>query len=210
MTVDAEIAIVALEDGLAPTQVFFEADLSGFADFSASATHKTRERHSPVRVNLLEKETVQREVENPAHNPVPEIGFGNAVTVMEINALARDFKDQAPVDLHPERLRKKIPVGKVVVPAQDVHLAARLDKFTEREEEFHVVLVHVVAVLVPELEQVAHDNQVRRPALDGGEEVHEHFLAVGQRSRRVYPQVGIGYVAGTGFHHEMNIVIGSS
>ena len=86
MTVDAEVAIVALEDGLAPTQVFFEADLSGFADFSAIAAHKTCERHSPVRVNLLEKETVQREVENPAHDSVPEIGFGNAVAVMEITS----------------------------------------------------------------------------------------------------------------------------
>ena len=106
------------------------------------------------------------------------------------------------MNLNAQRLREKTPVGKVVVPAQDMHLAARLDKFTEHEEEFHVVLVHVVAVLVPELEQVAHDYQVRRLALDGGEEVHEHLLAVGQRSRRVYPQVGIGYEVGTGFHQE--------
>ena len=109
MAVDADIALVALEDGLAPVEVFFQANLAGFAYLSAITANKPGKSHAPVRVDLLEKEAIQREVENTTHDAVAEIGFRDAITVMEIDTLALDFKNQAPVDLHPERFGKKSP-----------------------------------------------------------------------------------------------------
>ena len=198
--VDADIAISPFEDGLTPFEIFIYIDFAGFPDFSAITAHKAGIRHATIGMNLFKKPAIERQIEHSAHNTVTAVGFRDTVAMMEKHAFALYFEHEAPVDLHTERFREKIPIGKIVVPAQDMNFAARTYKLAQYEKQLKMIAVHVIAVFVPKFEKVAHYNQVRSPALDGFQELHQGLFTPRNGSRRVYPEMHIGYEVGRHGH----------
>ena len=64
----------------------------------------------------------------------------------------------------------------VVVAAEVVHLDAGIGEFADFAQQARVALGHHVAVLVPEVEEVAHEIDGLRPVLDAVEEIGQLAL----------------------------------
>ena len=109
-------------------QVFFHLDDAGLPHLATIATDKAGKRHSPIRVDLAEKETIQREIENPAENSVTEIGLRHAVTMSKKDSLPLDFQYNFLMDLGANAFREKVSIRKVMIPLQQVDFAADSNK----------------------------------------------------------------------------------
>ena len=78
-------------------------------------------------MNLTEQPTIQREIQHPTHDSVPEIGLRYAITMSEKDALSLDFNDGFFMDLNSNRFRKEITICKVMVSLQQMDFTTRLD-----------------------------------------------------------------------------------
>ena len=126
VTVNAKIAMFLLQHAVTPFQVFFNLYLAIFAILTAVTPDKTSKSHPPIRMYLLKKESVEREIQHFAQKTVTAIGLGNAIAVSHKNAFALNFKNYGLVNLHAKLLREKISIGKIMVALQKMHLDSRL------------------------------------------------------------------------------------
>ena len=98
MSMNAEFAFFLFQNAVAPFQILFDINRLVFTVFTAIPPDKTRQSHSPIRVNLPKEEAVQREIEHTTQKAVATIGLRNAIAMSKIHAFALNFKDNGFVD----------------------------------------------------------------------------------------------------------------
>ena len=97
----------------------------------------------------------------------------------------------AVVNMRPHGLFKEGAQRKVVISAEKVDFNARVGKVGQNTQQWHVITGNVIAVFVPELEQIPRNYNVTRGFLPGTQKLNEPALPIRLASGRIYSQMSV-------------------
>jgi len=101
VAVDAVVALLFFEHVVSPFQILVYLDDAGLAVLTAVTPHKASQSHPPVRVDLFEQKTIERQVQHLTQKTVTAVGLRNTITMSQIDTLALNFKNKRLVNRNP-------------------------------------------------------------------------------------------------------------
>ncbi len=173
-------------------QVFRNLDDPALPRLATSAPDKTRDVHSQVGMDFSKEKSRHARVENLSRQAVAPVAPGNAVAVHQIDPMSLQVARQRTVDGHAQFPRKEIFQRKVVISHQVMDFRSRIRQIAQDPIERKMPAGNVMAILVPEFEQVADQKDVRGFSHKAFQESDKTLFAIRNRARRIYAKMRIG------------------
>ena len=143
-------------------------------------------------------------VEDPAHAFVARAARSQTVAVAQAKGLGPNLHHIRLLQAPHAQLFKIVIGPDVVVALEEAHLYAGIHKGNQGRQHFHIALRHYVAVLVPEVPDIAQKIQrLRLGRVDPPQKGHEGLLPRGRVSH-LEAQMDVGDKVCQCFRHEIS------